>query len=91
MLDFYADWCTACVDMEKNVFSHPKGQAALASFVLLQVDVTNNTKEDQALLNRFKLFGPPSMLFFRDGEQLQEKALQGELPLEDFVRHVSNI
>lgn len=91
MLDFYADWCTACIDMEKNVFSQPEGRAALAGFVLLQVDVTKNTKDDQAILNRFGLFGPPAMLFFRHGEPLPDKALQGELPLDAFVRHVGSI
>lgn len=91
MLDFYADWCTACIDMEKNVFSQPEGRAALAGFLLLQVDVTKNTKDDQAILNRFGLFGPPAMLFFRHGEPLPDKALQGELPLDAFVRHVGSI
>jgi thiol:disulfide interchange protein DsbD len=91
MLDFYADWCTACIDMENNVFNKDHVHAALNDFVVLQIDVTANTAEDQAVLNRFHLFGPPSMLFFKDGKQLEEQTLQGELPADDFVKHIKNI
>jgi thiol:disulfide interchange protein DsbD len=91
MLDFYADWCTACIDMEKNVFSKAETHAALAGFVVLQIDVTKNTKDDKAVLNRFNLFGPPSILFFKNGEQLKEKSLQGEMLMADFIKHVQSI
>jgi thiol:disulfide interchange protein DsbD len=91
MLDFYADWCTACIDMEKNVFSKAETQAALADFVVLQIDVTKNSKDDKEVLNRFNLFGPPSILFFKNGEQLKEKSLQGEMPMNEFIAHVKSI
>lgn len=64
MLDFYADWCTSCKEMEKLTFSDTKVQAALADTVLLQADVTENNKDDQALLKHFGLFGPPGIIFF---------------------------
>ena len=64
MLDFYADWCTSCKEMEKLTFTDSNVKAALANTVLLQADVTENTEDDQALLKRFGLFGPPGIIFF---------------------------
>lgn len=63
-LDFYADWCVACKEMERFTFSDSRVQQALSGVVWLQVDVTRNTAADQALLKRFKLFGPPGIVFF---------------------------
>jgi thiol:disulfide interchange protein DsbD len=64
MLDFYADWCVACKELEQLTFSDTKIQQLLANTTLLQVDVTANTEEDKALLKRFVLFGPPGIVFF---------------------------
>jgi thiol:disulfide interchange protein DsbD len=64
MLDFYADWCVACKELEQFTFSDPRVQSALKDTLLLQVDVTNNTNDDKALMQRFNLFGPPGILFF---------------------------
>ncbi|MGH8682231.1 MAG: thioredoxin family protein, partial [Burkholderiales bacterium] len=64
MLDFYADWCVSCKEMEAFTFSDPKVQAALAGMTLLQVDVTANSLADRDLLKRFRLFGPPGIVFF---------------------------
>lgn len=64
MLDFYADWCVACKELEQLTFSDPKVQQQLKNTTLLQVDVTANSDEDKALLKRFGLFGPPGIAFF---------------------------
>ena len=64
MLDFYADWCVACKELEQLTFSDPKVQQQLKNTTLLQVDVTANSEEDKALLKRFGLFGPPGIAFF---------------------------
>ena len=64
MLDFYADWCVACKELEAFTFSHPQVQQLLKNTTLLQVDVTANSDEDKALLKRFGLFGPPGIAFF---------------------------
>lgn len=64
MLDFYADWCVSCKEMERFTFSDPQVRAKLAGFTLLQADVTANGEDDKALLQRFKLFGPPGIIFF---------------------------
>lgn len=70
MLDFYADWCVSCKEMERFTFSDPRVQAKLKDFVLLQADVTQNNADDKALLKRFKLFGPPGIIFFdRNGQE----------------------
>ena len=67
MLDFYADWCVSCKEMEKFTFSAVPVKAALEGAVLLQADVTSNSNEDKALLKRYGLFGPPAIILF-DGE-----------------------
>jgi thiol:disulfide interchange protein DsbD len=64
MLDFYADWCISCKEMEAYTFTDPKVQQRLSNMLLVQADVTDNTPEDQALLKRFNLVGPPATLFF---------------------------
>ena len=71
MLDFYADWCISCKEMERFTFSDPAIQARLKKAVLLQADVTANDADDKALLQRFQLFGPPAILFFDRGGQEQ--------------------
>ncbi len=71
MLDFYADWCVSCKEMEKFTFSDPRVTARLKSFNLLRADVTANNADDQMLLKRFRLFGPPGIIFFdREGKEL---------------------
>ena len=64
MLDFYADWCVSCKEMERFTFADPVVQRRLAGALLLRADVTANSAEDRALLRRFRLFGPPGMIFF---------------------------
>jgi thiol:disulfide interchange protein DsbD len=64
MLDFYADWCVSCKEMERFTFSDPKIQARLSKALLLKADVTANNDDDRALLKRFQLFGPPGTIFF---------------------------
>jgi thiol:disulfide interchange protein DsbD len=67
MLDFYADWCVSCKEMEKFTFSDPRVQAKLKQMNLLRADVTANNADDQMLLKRFSLFGPPGIIFFDHG------------------------
>jgi thiol:disulfide interchange protein DsbD len=69
MLDFYADWCVSCKEMERYTFADPAVRDRLAGFTLLKADVTANTVDDKALLARFGLFGPPGIVFFTPGGQ----------------------
>lgn len=87
MLDFYADWCTSCIEMERETFSDPLVQDRLRGVVLLQADVTLNSAEDRALLQRFQLFGPPGLIFFdRHGrEQIEARVIGFQAP-QAFLR-----
>ncbi|MBO8087573.1 MAG: protein-disulfide reductase DsbD [Marichromatium sp.] len=90
MLDFYADWCVACKEMERYTFSDPAVIAELDRFVLLQADVTANDAADQALMQgRFGIPGPPAMLFFgADGAERTGFRLVGFTPAEAFADHL---
>jgi len=89
MLDFYADWCVSCIEMEEYTFITPQVQAALANTVLLQADVTKNDAEDQVLLKRFGVFGPPTIIFFAsDGKELEGYEVVGFMKAEDFAKHI---
>ena len=73
MLDFYADWCVSCKEMENITFIDPKVQAQLKNTVLLQIDLTANNEDDKAVLKRYALFGPPAILFFdREGKEMSD-------------------
>lgn len=78
MLDFYADWCVSCIEMEKLTFVDPRIKAKLADTVLLQVDVTANDADDKAMLKRFKLFGPPGIILFdKTGTEIPDSRVIG--------------
>ena len=89
MVDYYADWCVSCKEMERFTFSDPAVQAALASVHLLQTDVTANDALDRALLAEFGLFGPPAIQFFGpDGRERRELRVVGFMDAGDFRRVV---
>ncbi|HVJ25197.1 MAG TPA: thioredoxin fold domain-containing protein, partial [Burkholderiales bacterium] len=75
MLDFYADWCVSCKEMEAYTFSDARVKQELDSMLLLQVDVTANSAEHKALLKRYSLFGPPGIIFF-DAQGREVKGLR---------------
>lgn len=78
MLDFYADWCVSCKEMERFTFSDAAVQARLAGFTLLKADVTANSADDKALLARFGLFGPPGIIFFdKTGQEIKAVRVVG--------------
>ena len=90
MLDFYADWCVSCLEMEEYTFITPVVQAALANTVVLQADVTRNDAEDKALLERFGVFGPPTIIFFgSDGQERVGYEVVGFMKAEDFAKHIT--
>jgi thioredoxin:protein disulfide reductase len=89
MLDFYADWCVSCKEMDRFTFTDAAVQAALAGAVLLQADVTANDDADKALLARFEIFGPPTIAFFgADGVERKNFRLVGFAPAPRFAEHV---
>src|SRR5262249_10361796 len=90
MLDFYADWCVSCKEMEKFTFTNGNVRAALAPFLLLQADVTANDEVDQALMQRYRIIAPPDTLFFgRDGAEKRELQLTGPEDADKFVKRIA--
>lgn len=85
MLDFYADWCVSCKEMEKFTFADPAVAAKMKEFVLLKADVTANDAADKELLKRFGLFGPPGIIFFRGGKEIEGLRVVGFLPADRFI------
>lgn len=92
MLDFYADWCVSCKEMERFTFGDPQVQSRMGRMLLLQADVTANDEQDQALLKRFGLFGPPGILFFgRDGQEVERARVIGFQPAGKFVESLDAV
>jgi thiol:disulfide interchange protein DsbD len=90
LLDFSADWCVSCKEMEKYTFPDPKVKAVITPLWLLRADVTANTPDDQALLKRFGIFGPPTIAFFgADGVERQNFRLVGYVKADKFSAHVA--
>jgi thiol:disulfide interchange protein DsbD len=90
MLDFYADWCVSCKEMEHQTFADPKVQQALQGFKLLQADVTPNDATDKALMKQFGIIGPPAILFFTpDGKEIKALRIVGFKPPEAFIEIVN--
>lgn len=89
MLDFYADWCITCKEMEHKTFPDARVHALLREVVLLQADVTANDSVAQELLESFDLYGPPAILFFdRNAQERRAHRVIGFLPPEQFLTHV---
>ena len=87
MLDFYADWCVSCKEMERFTFSDPAVQAKLAGALLLKADVTANNTDDRELLKRFQLFGPPGTIFFdAQGREIADTRVIGYQNSERFLQ-----
>jgi thiol:disulfide interchange protein DsbD len=92
MLDFYADWCTSCKEMEKYTFTDRAVQGDLSPYVLLKADVTANNADHQALLKRFGVFGPPTTAFFAPaGQECRDHRLVGFVPADDFRSHLQSL
>jgi len=92
MLDFYADWCISCKEMEAYTFTDTKVKQALTNVALLQADVTRNNADDQALLSKFNLIGPPAILFFgAEGKESKAHRVIGYQDAETFIKTLQRI
>ncbi len=92
MLDFYADWCVSCIEMEKLTFTDTRVQTQFADMVLLQVDVTANDVHDKELLRRFNLFGPPGIIFFdKNGQEIRGGRVIGFQKADKFTQSLALI
>ena len=89
MLDFYADWCISCKEMERYAFTHPEVLDALTNVNTLQTDVTANDAIDTQFMASLGIYGPPAILFFdQDGNEIRHRRVVGEMSGEDFAAHV---
>ena len=92
MLDFYADWCVSCKEMEALTFNDPSVQKKLSNFVLLQADVTPNDELDKELYDHFKIIGPPAIMFYgTDGKEKNNLRVVGYMPSADFIAVIDRI
>ena len=92
MLDFYADWCITCKEMEHNTFIDQGVQTRLSDFILLKADVTENDVMDKALLKKFNLYGPPAILFFnKKGTEKKSHRVVGFMNAADFTTHINEV
>jgi len=92
LLDLYADWCIACKVMERNVFGDAAVVQALAPYSLIQLDMTANTPQQQALLDELDLFGPPGILFYNvSGQEIGHQRILGEMNRSEFLRHLNSV
>jgi thiol:disulfide interchange protein DsbD len=91
LLDFYADWCVSCNEMERYTFADARVAAKMRQMTLLQVDVTENSAADKALLQRFSLFGPPGIIFFdKGGKEIGDLRVVGYMPANEFLPALSS-
>jgi thiol:disulfide interchange protein DsbD len=89
MLDFYADWCVTCDEMEAYTFIDPAVQRTLQQLVLIKIDVTKNNDNDKAFLKQFDIFGPPAIIFFnKNSVEIKSHRLVGFVKAEAFVEHI---
>lgn len=92
LLDFYADWCLSCKEMEHIVFTAPQVKALMAYFILLKADVTANDDKDQALEHQFHVIAPPTFLFFApNGQELTDSRIIGKEDTQIFAKHLKQI
>lgn len=92
MLDFYADWCVSCREMERFTFTDPGVAQRMSNMLLVQADVTANNADDRALLKRFRLFGPPGIMFFEPGgKELPEARVVGFQDAKRFTESLDKV
>ena len=88
MVDYWATWCVSCKELDNITFKDPKVVKELKKYKLVKVDVTNNTKDDKALMKKFNLFGPPALIFFENGKELKSKRIVGYKSPKEFLEIV---
>ncbi|MDY0121622.1 MAG: protein-disulfide reductase DsbD [Sulfurimonas sp.] len=92
LLDFSAEWCSVCKELDAKTFSDAAVKAKMSEFVLIKADVTNNGAEEKALSKKYGVFGPPAILFFDEsGAFLKSKSIIGFIEAQEFVEHLSKI
>ncbi len=91
MIDFYADWCISCKELEHTTFKDRRVIDALKNFTLLQIDTTENSIDDKRLLRRYNLFGPPAIIFYVGRGEVESKRIVGYKTPEEFLNHIKDL
>ncbi len=92
IIDFYADWCVACLELEKYTFSHENIRPLLDKFTLIKIDVTEYNQSKQELMQRFNVFGPPSLIFFNSKKQeMPQLQRNGFVNHENFLNLIKDL
>ncbi|MDD4855698.1 MAG: protein-disulfide reductase DsbD [Sulfuricurvum sp.] len=92
MVDFYADWCTACKEFEEKTFSDEMVKGAMDAYVLVQVDVTANDDASKAITKKYGIFGPPAILFFDEkGQKIEDATIVGFKEPKEFLHHLGEV
>jgi thiol:disulfide interchange protein DsbD len=91
MLDFYADWCVNCIEFEKFTFSDARVKEKMQKLTLLKADVTKNSADDKMMQKEFGIFGPPAILFFKNGKEVEELRLVGYKNADEFLAHLERV
>ncbi len=91
MIDFYADWCVSCKELDKITFQDPRVKAQMSKFNLVRIDVTDNDLKDKELLKRFNLFGPPGIMFFKNHKELKSLKTIGYKNANEFTKILEKV
>jgi thiol:disulfide interchange protein DsbD len=86
LIDFWATWCVSCIEFDKITFKDKDVLEALSKYTLLKIDVTKNREEDKELMKKFNLFGPPAMIFYKNGKEQKEKRVIGFKEPKEFLK-----
>lgn len=92
LVDFYADWCVSCKELEQKTFAAPKVAQILNNFVLLRIDVTANNAQNIELMQKLNIVGPPTILFYdRNGMEQRHLRIVGFMPVQQFLNHIAKL
>ncbi len=91
MVDFYADWCVSCKELDENTFKDINVRDRMDRFNLIRIDVTKNDNEDKKLLKRFNVFGPPAIIFFKNAKELKSMKVVGYKNAKEFIPYLDKV
>lgn len=91
MVDFWASWCVNCKELDNITFSDESVKNRLKDFTLVKIDVTKNSKDDLELMQKFSVFGPPALVFYKNSKELKDRQIVGFISAKDFLDHINSI
>lgn len=90
IVDFWASWCVNCKELEDKTFTDPLVAAKMQEFELVKIDVTQNSSQNLEMMKKFEIFGPPALVFFKDGKEIESKKIVGYIDSKRFLDHISD-